>query len=87
MARTLEYSSTHPLLQQVQQYLELKHSSQLTKTTPLEFLRKMQLQDDGTSHLSFAQQYYNKILRAYNMDKCNAYNTKQQETTHCNTTA
>eukprot|EP00971_Amphidinium_carterae_P240687 4778125-Amphidinium_carterae.1 len=66
-------ATTQPFLQQFQQHLELKHTSQLTKTTPLELLGKtIELQDDGTIHLSFAQQYYNKILRAYNMDdKCN----------------
>eukprot|EP00971_Amphidinium_carterae_P211779 4202414-Amphidinium_carterae.2 len=51
-------ATTQPFLQQFQQHLELKHTSQLTKSTPLEFLGKTtELQDDGTLHLSFAQQY------------------------------
>eukprot|EP00971_Amphidinium_carterae_P083348 1649624-Amphidinium_carterae.4 len=31
-------ATTQPFLQQFQQHLELKHTSQLTRTTPLEFL-------------------------------------------------
>eukprot|EP00971_Amphidinium_carterae_P298199 5925405-Amphidinium_carterae.3 len=66
---TLVYNNS--TLEQFQQHLELKYTSQLTRTTPLEFLAKtLELQDDGTLHLSFAQQYYDKIMRAYNMDKC-----------------
>eukprot|EP00971_Amphidinium_carterae_P048945 964526-Amphidinium_carterae.1 len=54
-----------PFSQQFQQHLQLKHTSQLTRTAPLEFLGKtIALQDDGTTHLSFAQQDYDKILRA-----------------------
>eukprot|EP00971_Amphidinium_carterae_P350040 6491353-Amphidinium_carterae.5 len=69
-------ATTQPFLQQFQQHLELKHTSQLTKTTPLEFLgTTLELQDDGAIHLSFAPQYYNKILKAYNMDKCNPSTT------------
>eukprot|EP00971_Amphidinium_carterae_P206997 4106867-Amphidinium_carterae.4 len=65
-------ATTQPFLQQIQQHLELKHRSQLTKTTPLEFLGKtIEMQDDGAIHLSLSPQYYNKILRAYTMDKCN----------------
>eukprot|EP00971_Amphidinium_carterae_P276133 5479511-Amphidinium_carterae.2 len=47
-----------PFLQHFQRYLELKHASQLTKTAPLEFLGKtIELQGDGTIHLSIAPQY------------------------------
>eukprot|EP00971_Amphidinium_carterae_P147198 2916967-Amphidinium_carterae.1 len=54
--------TTQQFLLQFQQHLELKHTSQLTRTTSLEFLGKtIELQDDGTISLSFSFQYYNKI--------------------------
>eukprot|EP00971_Amphidinium_carterae_P349980 6491326-Amphidinium_carterae.4 len=54
----------------------LDYTSQLTRTTPLDFLGKtIELQDDGAVHLSSAQQDYDKILRASNMDKCNPTTT------------
>eukprot|EP00971_Amphidinium_carterae_P243152 4828645-Amphidinium_carterae.4 len=69
-------ATTQPFIHQSQQHLELKHTSQLTKLTPLEFLGKtIELQDDGTIHFSFAPQYHHKILKAYNMDKCNPSTT------------
>eukprot|EP00971_Amphidinium_carterae_P270998 5377734-Amphidinium_carterae.2 len=69
-------ATTQPFLQQFQQALELKHTRPKTKTTPLEFLGKtIEQQDDGTIHLSFAQRYYNKILKAYSMDKRNPSTT------------
>eukprot|EP00971_Amphidinium_carterae_P027263 537174-Amphidinium_carterae.4 len=84
-------ATTQPFLQQFQQHLELKHTSQPTVTTPLEFLGKtIELQEDGTILLSFAQQYCNKILRMYNMDYDghvqSSYKTRQQEITNCSTT-
>eukprot|EP00971_Amphidinium_carterae_P256365 5090345-Amphidinium_carterae.1 len=69
-------TSAPQFLQQFQQHLELKHTSQLTTTTPLEFLGKtVELQHDGTIQLSFAPQYHHKILKTYNMDKCNPSTT------------
>eukprot|EP00971_Amphidinium_carterae_P311588 6192963-Amphidinium_carterae.1 len=54
--------ATQQYLQQFQQHLELKHTTQLTRRTPLEFLD------------SFSAQYYNiKILNAYKK-KCNPSN-------------
>eukprot|EP00971_Amphidinium_carterae_P065400 1295735-Amphidinium_carterae.5 len=68
-------ATTQLFLQQFQQHLELKHTSQLTRTMPLEFLGKTtELQDDGAIHLSLAQRY-DKTVRAYNMDKCNPTTT------------
>eukprot|EP00971_Amphidinium_carterae_P348781 6490668-Amphidinium_carterae.6 len=58
-------------LQQFQQHLELKHTTQLTRSTSLEFLGKtIQLMDNGTINLSTSTQYINKILKAYNLEKC-----------------
>eukprot|EP00971_Amphidinium_carterae_P259386 5147059-Amphidinium_carterae.2 len=58
-------------LQQFQQHVELKHTTQLTRSTPLEFLGKtVELMDNGTINLSFSVQYCNKIVRAYNLEKC-----------------
>eukprot|EP00971_Amphidinium_carterae_P039049 767585-Amphidinium_carterae.1 len=37
--------------------------------------KTIELDEDGTIHLSFAPQYYHKILKAYNMDKCNSSTT------------
>eukprot|EP00971_Amphidinium_carterae_P307764 6116873-Amphidinium_carterae.2 len=69
-------TTTPQFLQQFQQHLELKHTSQLTTTTPLEFLGKtIELHQDVTIHLSFAPQYYHKILKTYTMDKCNPATT------------
>eukprot|EP00971_Amphidinium_carterae_P228285 4528161-Amphidinium_carterae.4 len=72
-------ATTQPCLQQFQQHLEFKRTSRITTTTtttPLEFIGKtIQLQDDGTIHLSFAPQCYHKILKAYNMDKRNPSTT------------
>eukprot|EP00971_Amphidinium_carterae_P022708 447915-Amphidinium_carterae.1 len=68
--------ATHQFLLQFKQQLELKHTTQLTKTTSLEFLGKtIELQDDGPINLSFSVQYYNKILKAYNVEKYNACTT------------
>eukprot|EP00971_Amphidinium_carterae_P252288 5008788-Amphidinium_carterae.1 len=65
--------ATQQCLQQFQQHFELKHTIQLTRSTSLEFLRKtIELQDDGTIQLFFLTEYYNKILKPYNMEKCNA---------------
>eukprot|EP00971_Amphidinium_carterae_P251207 4986634-Amphidinium_carterae.1 len=65
-----------PFLEQFKVKLELKHVSQLTIDTPLEFLCKsIELQQDGTIHLSFSPQYYGKILKPHNMEKCNASTT------------
>eukprot|EP00971_Amphidinium_carterae_P007849 155468-Amphidinium_carterae.1 len=56
---------------QFQQHLELKRTTQLTRSTSLEFLGKtIELMDNGTINLSLSQQYYNKILKAYNLEKC-----------------
>eukprot|EP00971_Amphidinium_carterae_P322193 6404172-Amphidinium_carterae.2 len=42
-------ATTQASLKQFQQHLELKHTSHLTRTTPLEFLGKtIELQADGT---------------------------------------
>eukprot|EP00971_Amphidinium_carterae_P120461 2387017-Amphidinium_carterae.1 len=63
--------ATQHFLQQFQQHLELKHTTQLTRSTSLEFLGKtIELQDDGSKHLFFSQEYYNKILKPYKMEKC-----------------
>eukprot|EP00971_Amphidinium_carterae_P212578 4218778-Amphidinium_carterae.1 len=60
---------------QLQQHLELKHTTQLTRSTSLEFLGKtlktIELQDDGSIQLFFTPEYYNKILKPYKMEKCN----------------
>eukprot|EP00971_Amphidinium_carterae_P094153 1863565-Amphidinium_carterae.2 len=48
-------STVKPFLEQFKVRLELKHVSQLTMDTPLEFLGKSsELQQDGTIHLSFS---------------------------------
>eukprot|EP00971_Amphidinium_carterae_P250120 4965299-Amphidinium_carterae.1 len=65
--------TTQQFLQQFQQHLELKHTTQLTRSTSLEFLREtIELQDDGSIQLFFSTEYYNKILKPYNMEKCNS---------------
>eukprot|EP00971_Amphidinium_carterae_P199999 3969516-Amphidinium_carterae.1 len=54
----------------LKQHLELKHTTQLTRSTTLEFLGKtVELMDNGTVNLSFSLQYFNKILKAYNLEK------------------
>eukprot|EP00971_Amphidinium_carterae_P233502 4634054-Amphidinium_carterae.3 len=54
--------ATQQFLNQFQQHLELKHTTQLTRSTSLEFLGKtMELMDNV---------YFNKFLRAYNFEKC-----------------
>eukprot|EP00971_Amphidinium_carterae_P183542 3643303-Amphidinium_carterae.1 len=59
--------ATQHFLQQFQQHLELKHTTQLTRSTSLNFLDKtIELMDNGTIKHSFSAQYYNKILKAYN---------------------
>eukprot|EP00971_Amphidinium_carterae_P077040 1522096-Amphidinium_carterae.1 len=64
--------ATQQFLQQFQQHLELKHTTQLTRSTSLEFLGKTtELQDDVSIQLFFTSEYYNKILKPYKMDKCN----------------
>eukprot|EP00971_Amphidinium_carterae_P221889 4405100-Amphidinium_carterae.1 len=68
--------ATQRFLLQFQQRLELKHTTQLTRSTPLEFLGKtIELQDDGAINLSFSLQYYKKILQACNMEKRNPSTT------------
>eukprot|EP00971_Amphidinium_carterae_P008285 163505-Amphidinium_carterae.1 len=63
--------ATQQFLQQFQQHLELKHTTQLTRLTSLKFLGKtIELQDDGSMQLFFSTEYYNKILKPYNMEKC-----------------
>eukprot|EP00971_Amphidinium_carterae_P041174 808496-Amphidinium_carterae.1 len=65
--------ATQQFLQQFQQHLELKHTTQLKRSTSLEFLGKtIELQDDGSIQLFFSTEYYNKILKSYNMEKCNS---------------
>eukprot|EP00971_Amphidinium_carterae_P280648 5571520-Amphidinium_carterae.1 len=65
--------ATQQFLQQFQQHLELKHTTLLTRSTSLEFLGKtIELQDDGSRQLIFSPEYYNKILKPYKMEKCNA---------------
>eukprot|EP00971_Amphidinium_carterae_P167316 3315409-Amphidinium_carterae.1 len=69
--------ATQQFLQQFQQHLELKHttlqSTQLTMPTSLEFLGKtIELMDNDTINPSFSAQYYNRILKAYNLEKCKA---------------
>eukprot|EP00971_Amphidinium_carterae_P083237 1647385-Amphidinium_carterae.1 len=64
--------ATQQFLQQFQQHLELKHTTQLTRSTSLEFLGKaIELQEDGSIQLFFTPEYYNKILKPYKMEKCN----------------
>eukprot|EP00971_Amphidinium_carterae_P152740 3027366-Amphidinium_carterae.1 len=47
--------ATQQFLQQFQQHLELKHITQLTRSTSLEFLCKtIELQDDGSIQLFFS---------------------------------
>eukprot|EP00971_Amphidinium_carterae_P134736 2670001-Amphidinium_carterae.1 len=66
--------ATQKVLNQFQQHLELKHTTQLTRSTTIEFLGKsrktIELMDNGTINLVFSQQYFNKILKAYNLEKC-----------------
>eukprot|EP00971_Amphidinium_carterae_P205361 4076051-Amphidinium_carterae.1 len=58
-----------PFLEQFKVKLKLKHISQSTIDAPLEFLGKsIELQQDGTIHLSFSAQYYGKILKPHNME-------------------
>eukprot|EP00971_Amphidinium_carterae_P124904 2474322-Amphidinium_carterae.1 len=65
--------ATQQFLQQFQQHLELKHTTQFTRSTSLEFLGKtIELQDDGSIQLFFSTEYCNKILKPYKMEKCNA---------------
>eukprot|EP00971_Amphidinium_carterae_P071860 1421305-Amphidinium_carterae.1 len=53
------------------QHLEVKHTTQLTRSTSLELVGKtIELMDNGTINLSFSPQYFNKILKAYNLEKC-----------------
>eukprot|EP00971_Amphidinium_carterae_P218175 4330876-Amphidinium_carterae.2 len=55
-------ATVKPFLEQFKLRLELKHASQLTTETPLKFSGKsIELQQDGTSQLSFSLQYYGKI--------------------------
>eukprot|EP00971_Amphidinium_carterae_P058148 1150279-Amphidinium_carterae.1 len=62
--------ATQQFLHQFQQHLELKHTTQLTRS--LEFLGKtIELQEDASIQLFFTPEYYNKILKPYNMEKCN----------------
>eukprot|EP00971_Amphidinium_carterae_P111076 2200204-Amphidinium_carterae.2 len=69
-------SIVKPFLEQYKVRLELKHVSQLTIETPLEFLGKpIELQQDGAIQLSFSPQYYEKILHPYNMERCKASTT------------
>eukprot|EP00971_Amphidinium_carterae_P283333 5624950-Amphidinium_carterae.2 len=50
--------ATQQFLQQFQQHLELTHTTQLTRSTSLEFLGKtIELQDDGTIQLFFSAEY------------------------------
>eukprot|EP00971_Amphidinium_carterae_P321130 6383213-Amphidinium_carterae.1 len=59
--------ATQQFLQQFQQHFELKHTTQLTKSTSLEFLGKtIELQDYGTIQSFFSAEYYNKILKPGN---------------------
>eukprot|EP00971_Amphidinium_carterae_P293589 5828772-Amphidinium_carterae.1 len=63
--------ATQQFLHQFQQHLELKHTTQLTNLTSLEFLGKtIELQQDGSIQLFFTPEYYNKILKPYKMEKC-----------------
>eukprot|EP00971_Amphidinium_carterae_P303270 6025987-Amphidinium_carterae.1 len=65
-----------PFLEQFQVKMELKHVSQLTTDAPLEFLGKsIELQQDGSIHLSFSPQYYGTILKPHNMERCNSTTT------------
>eukprot|EP00971_Amphidinium_carterae_P288876 5735993-Amphidinium_carterae.1 len=64
-----------PFLEQFKVKMELKHVSQLTSDTPLEFLGKSILQQDGSIHLSFSPQYYGKFLKPHNMERCNSTTT------------
>eukprot|EP00971_Amphidinium_carterae_P199713 3963887-Amphidinium_carterae.2 len=51
---------TQQFLKQFQQHLELRHSTQLTRSTSLEFLGKnTEVMDNGTINLSFSTQYFN----------------------------
>eukprot|EP00971_Amphidinium_carterae_P253977 5042047-Amphidinium_carterae.1 len=70
------------------QHLELKHTTQLTRSTSLEFLGKtIKLQDDGSIQLFFTPEYYKKILKPYKMEKCQSFdNSRQQEAAYCWTT-
>eukprot|EP00971_Amphidinium_carterae_P117489 2327656-Amphidinium_carterae.1 len=64
-------AATQQFLQQFQQHLELRHTTQLTRSTTLEFLGKtIELMHNGTINLSFSAQYFNKILNPYNLEKC-----------------
>eukprot|EP00971_Amphidinium_carterae_P218347 4333880-Amphidinium_carterae.1 len=64
--------ATQQVLHRFQQHLELKHTTQFTKSTSLEFLGKtIELQQDGSIQLFFTSEYYNKILKPYKMEKCN----------------
>eukprot|EP00971_Amphidinium_carterae_P100357 1984695-Amphidinium_carterae.2 len=72
--------ATQQFLQQVQQHLELKHTTQLPRSTSLEFLSKtIELQHDGSIQLFFSTEYYNKILKPYKMEKCNASTVPGQQ--------
>eukprot|EP00971_Amphidinium_carterae_P348939 6490753-Amphidinium_carterae.3 len=63
--------ATQQFLKQFQKHLELKHTTMLTRSTSLEFLGKtIELMDNGTINLCFSSQYFNKILKAYNLEKC-----------------
>eukprot|EP00971_Amphidinium_carterae_P126059 2497367-Amphidinium_carterae.2 len=43
----------------------------LKARTTLEFLgKKIELMNNGTINLSFSPQYFNKILKMYNLEKC-----------------
>eukprot|EP00971_Amphidinium_carterae_P092842 1838411-Amphidinium_carterae.2 len=64
--------ATQQFLQQLQQHLELKHTTHLTSSTPLEFLgNTIELMDNGTINLSFSARHYNKILKDYHLEMCN----------------
>eukprot|EP00971_Amphidinium_carterae_P335598 6471544-Amphidinium_carterae.1 len=57
-------STMKTFLEQFKVRLELKHASQLTVETHLEFLGKStELQQDGTIQLSFSPQCYSKLLK------------------------
>eukprot|EP00971_Amphidinium_carterae_P299386 5948603-Amphidinium_carterae.1 len=63
--------ATQQFLKQFQQHLELKHATQLTSSTPLEFLGKtIEWMDNGAINLTFSTQYFNKILKACSLEKC-----------------
>eukprot|EP00971_Amphidinium_carterae_P094824 1876410-Amphidinium_carterae.1 len=67
--------------------LRLKHTSQLTKTTPLELPGKtIELQDDGTIHLSFATILPQDLEGIQHGRVQSINNSWQQETAKCSST-